>query len=99
MYVVITQRSFKSAVQPGADRFAARSTTVLMLTVSGPFKSSAVAQKAALVALKGFTCLSAQVWSETAIAAKIATGRMRFDEEKAMHEAKNIIAASKLPIA
>jgi hypothetical protein len=61
MYLLLIERTLKTARDPGADRFGARTTTSRSWHVSGPFVRRASAERAAVLAMGTHSALSVQV--------------------------------------
>jgi hypothetical protein len=91
MFVLICNRVVK--MNTGATaKFAPRSANQTMLTVSGPFTSYRVAQRAMLTTLGTHTCLDAQVWTEDYVRKQQTKGN-RAGEQTALDAAVKLLNA------
>lgn len=95
MFVLITNRLVK--VNTGStSQYAPRTQNREILTVSGPFPSLKIAQRAALTVLGVHTCLDAQVWSAAQIVAKIRDGSNSHELHAVLREAARLLRAAEV---
>lgn len=70
MFFVICQKSYKGTNNgTTADKFAARTTTHVVCTISGPFARLSVAERVAASTMGTFGTLSAQVYPDDVLRA------------------------------
>lgn len=80
-YYLIIERAVKIAVDRtwSSDKFAARTTTSRCLSVSGPFRSRKLAERAMLKVLGTFTCFSVELLSHEQMVSKAMAAGTTYD--------------------
>jgi hypothetical protein len=96
MYVVITTRVVRMPTGSVAQ-FSPRQVNSIRLTVSGPFRTFAAAQKACVLTLGSHTCLGAQTWSAEQVETEKDKGYSRNGSERQdmLDEASKLISLAK----